>query len=134
MAEKNHARRKQDEIDVAYGPCFPSNQTLQHFLGWLTLMTAYGIIWGYYGVANHMATGGSGAPDFVHVITIAMFILFNSFGVIQMCQLYGKGRCGVLYNCIGIDAEFSYVTMSIVAKTVLGWVIYAQVIVMAGEC
>lgn len=124
-----------------------------HFTGWVTLMTSYGVIWAYYGIANYKAherwvDGGRvgrelGAPDYVHVIVITMFLLFNSFGAVQLSQMYCKGRflcfkensvSKWFYKWVGKEAELSYVTLSLVAKTVLGWVIYFQVIVMAREC
>lgn len=121
-----------------------ARRLLVHVMGWVTLMTAYGIIWAYYGVANYQA-GDNGAPNFVHAIVIVMFALFNTFGIIQLTQYYCKG-CkdgkigwwnwvwGGFYRWVGQEAELSYVWMSLIAKTVLGWIIYAQVIVMARGC
>jgi len=113
----------------------PVVQHVSHIVGWLTLMTSYAIIWVYYGLANANASNGNGAPDFVHAIVITMFVLFNSFGVVQLAQMYcSDKRCNVFYNCIGRNSEASYIFLSIFAKTVLGWVIYAQVLVMARKC
>lgn len=112
-------------------------RTLHHAQGWVMLMTAYGIIWTYYGIAVVQAPVGYGAPDFVHAIVITMFILFNSFGIIQLTQMYCRPKNGednCFYKWVGKEAEVSYVAMSLVAKTVLGWVIYAQVIVTAEKC
>ena len=114
---------------------FPSVRHVAHVAGWVTLMTAYAIIWVYYGLANANATDGNGAPAFVHGIVITMFLLFNSFGVVQMSQMYcGEKCCAAFYNCVGKNSEASYIFLSIVAKTILGWVIYAQVLVMARQC
>jgi len=113
----------------------PVVQHVSHIVGWLTLMTSYAIIWVYYGLSNANASNGNGAPGFVHAIVITMFVLFNSFGVVQFAQMYCSDKCcSVFYNCIGRNSEASYIFLSIFAKTVLGWVIYAQVLVMAREC
>jgi hypothetical protein len=129
-------------------------RNVAHFTGWTALMTSYGVIWSYYGIANFKAhekwvDGGKigrefSAPDYVHAIVITMFLLFNSFGAVQLSQMYCKaGRCLCFkgnkvsewfYKWVGKEAELSYVTLSLVAKTVLGWVIYFQVIVMAQKC
>jgi len=114
---------------------FPTIRHISHLAGWVTLMTSYAIIWVYYGLANANASGGNGAPDFVHAIVVSMFLLFNSFGVVQLSQMYcGDKCCTRFYNCVGKNSEASYIFLSIVAKTILGWVIYAQVLVMARQC
>jgi hypothetical protein len=114
---------------------FPSVRHISHVAGWVTLMTSYAIIWVYYGLANANASDGNGAPDFVHAIVVSMFLLFNSFGVVQLSQMYcGDKCCTRFYNCVGKNSEASYIFLSIVAKTILGWVIYAQVLVMARPC
>lgn len=125
-----------------------------HVTGWVTLMTSYAVIWAYYGIANFKAherwvDGGKvgtrlGAPAYVHAIVITMFLLFNSFGVVQLAQMYckpGRFLCCKgnvvsewFYTWVGKEAELSYVALSLIAKTVLGWVIYFQVIVMARKC
>lgn len=115
-----------------------------HVAGWATLMTSYGIIWSYYIVAHINAAEGFDAPEYVHGIVITMFVLFNTFGVVQMTQLYCKSnRClccagnscsRCFYRYVGEQSELSYIFLSIFAKTVLGWVIYAQVLFMATKC
>jgi len=110
-----------------------------HVAGWASLMTAYGVIWGYYTVANYQASlldPPRTAPDIVHLIVILLFILFNTFGIIQLTQMYCKGidRLSFFYRWIGAEAELSYVMMSLIAKSLLGWLIYANVLVMAQKC
>jgi hypothetical protein len=124
-----------------YSDGFP--RAVAHFTGWMSLMTAYGVIWAYYIIAAYQA-GENKAPAFVHAIVISMFVLFNTFGIIQLTQFYCKNDRFLLwkgnfvtrrfYDIVGKEAELSYVAMSLIAKTVLGWVIYAQVLVMAGDC
>lgn len=107
-----------------------------HFSGWLTLMVAYGIIWVYYGIANYQGSQldpPRSAPDIVHAVVITLFVLFNFFGVVQLTQFCCKGD-NCWYRWIGAEAELSYVMGSLISKTLLGWLIYAQVLVMASPC
>jgi hypothetical protein len=108
---------------------------IAHATGWLSLMVSYGIIWLYYGIANYQ--GGlmdppRSAPDIVHVVVIVLFLLFNSFGAIQLTQLCC--RSGRWWTYVAKESELSYVFLSLVAKTLLGWLIYSNVLVMAREC
>ena len=99
-------------------------------IGWITLMVAYGVIFTYYGVANAQAVDGYEAPWFVHVIVISMFVLFNSFGIVHLCRVCGNKNDEEARKNI----EVSYVTLSIVAKTLLGWLIYGSVMAMGAPC
>ena len=72
------------------------------------------------------------APDIVHVVVIVLFLLFNSFGAIQLTQLCC--RSGRWWTYVAKESELSYVFLSLVAKTLLGWLIYSNVLVMAREC
>tara|TARA_B100001059_G_C17833851_1_gene586577 strand:- start:619 stop:1536 length:918 start_codon:yes stop_codon:yes gene_type:complete len=92
---------------------------VSHLIGWLLIITAYAIIFRYYDVSNRNSDGQ--APEFVTAIVISIFILFSSFGVVQLLQMT---------NTLEYDtAELVYVCLSLTAKTVLGWIIYANVLV-----
>ena len=99
-------------------------------------MVAYGIIWTYYGVANAQAPDGFNAPWYVRMIVISMFVLFNSFGLVHLRRVTSQKdsknkpksederKCG----------ELLYVSLSIGAKTLLGWLIYGSVMAMGKPC
>jgi len=105
-------------------------------IGWIALMASYGIIWTYYGVANAQAVDDYEAPWFVHVIVISMFVLFNSFGLVHLRRVMSeKDRDN---NPKNEDerklGELLYVSLSIGAKTLLGWLIYGSVMAMGNPC
>ena len=94
-------------------------------LAWVCCISAYAIIFWYFGVA--VDRSDTDVPEFVFGIVIGQFILFNLFGLVQLIQLYGRD-----WACIGIiatESELAYCILSLVAKTLLGWLIYANVIV-----
>lgn len=92
---------------------------ISHLIGWLLIITAYAIIFRYYDTSNRNSDGQ--APDFVTAIVISIFILFSSFGFVQLLQMT---------HTLDYDtAELVYVCLSLTAKTVLGWIIYANVLV-----
>jgi len=143
--------------------------TLMHLTGWVALMTAYGVIWRYFILS---ATGSDEArpPEFVYVIVVMLFLLFNSFGIVQVVQIsrYGYSkkcrvccRRGVCCDALCRDQmevyddeeeflkeanrkradkqfnhiiELAYTSLSLGAKTVLGWMLYFNVLRMAREC
>jgi hypothetical protein len=113
-------------------------RTLCHVAGWVSLMTSYGIIWLYYGIANYQ--GGQrdppqSAPDVVHIVVTFLFVLFNSFGIVQTTQMCCRGnKKSFWFKWVGQESELSYVFLSLVAKTLLGWLIYSNVLVMSREC
>lgn len=93
---------------------------ISHLIGWLLIITAYAIIFRYYDVSNRNSDGQ--APEFVTAIVISIFILFSSFGVVQLLQM-------TILKLEYDTAELVYVCLSLTAKTVLGWIIYANVLV-----
>lgn len=115
-----------------------SNRNGVHGLAWVSIMVAYGIIIYYYVLSivqlqnttackEDLENAVCGPPDYVHVIIAAQAALFLSFGVVQTAQFYGTRNR--IFGAIGRQAEISYCVLSLVAKTILGWLIYANVIV-----
>ena len=101
------------------------NRNGVHALAWVSIILAYGIIILYYVTA--IIENDVQPPDFVHIIVGTQAALFLSFGVVQTSQLCCmKAAC---IGAIGRQAEISYCVLSLVAKTLLGWLIYANVIV-----
>lgn len=111
---------------------------LCHIAGWFSLMVSYGFIWLYYGIANYQGSQRDpprSAPDVVHIVVTLLFVLFNSFGVVQTTQMCCRGnKKSILYRWVGKESEMSYVFLSLVAKTLLGWLIYSNVLVMSRAC
>ena len=123
-----------------------------HATGWLQFGCAYGIIFHAY---NSAATSVDGIrpPDFVWAIVISLFLLYASFGFVQMTELFCElsccdicisrndeeeikedkliqkvrinGRCNPIYK------EIVFVTLSLGAKLVLGWLIFSNVLMVA---
>lgn len=104
-------------------------RTMTHLTAWVSIFAAYGIIIWYYLTAIVM--NNVSPPDFVHAIVITQMLLFMSFGFVQLLQFYGKSWRFV--GAIGRQPEISYTILSLVAKTLLGWLIYSNLIVTASQ-
>mgnify|MGYP000367243035 CR=1 FL=1 len=73
------------------------------------------------------AIGGPGdtkAPAFVYGIVISLFLLFNSFALVQYLQYKKVGKWAEY-----IRGEKTYITLSLVAKSALAWQIFASTLV-----
>ena len=115
-----------------------------HFAGWVTMLSAYGIILRNFVFAN--MNSERSAPDFVWVIVFSIFVLYNVFGVIQFVQMAWKTPPNIILPtwlgglCEPVEMgqrstvswnrsiEMAYVTSSLVSKTLLGLLIYFNVI------
>ena len=62
-------------------------------------------------------------PGFVYVITVVQFVLFFSFAVNMALQYAQVGRWRDY-----VYGEVSYITLSLVAKSLLAWLIFANVL------
>jgi hypothetical protein len=74
-----------------------------------------------------LAFGGPGntkAPAFVYGIVISLFVLFNTFAVVQYLQYKKVGKWSDY-----IRGEKTYITLSLVAKSALAWQIFASTLV-----
>lgn len=103
----------------------PITRNSSFLLAWFCCLSSYAIIFWYFGVA--VDKSDTDVPDFVIGIVVGQFIIFNLFGLVQWIQLYGRD-----WACIGIvgrESELAYCILSLAAKTILGWLIYANVIV-----
>ena len=68
------------------------------------------------------AVGGPGdtkAPAFVYGIVISLFVLFNTFAVVQYLQYKKVGKWSDY-----LRGEKTYITLSLVAKSALAWQIF----------
>lgn len=77
----------------------------------------------WFAIAFYMwlgADNGSAAPAFVYWIFVSIFIFFNSFAINMVLQ----------YNKVGawknyLYGEFTYIVLSLVAKSLLAWQVFA---------
>lgn len=90
-----------------------------HFAGWFTICTAYGIIWASTAVV--LTRTKSNPPDYVWAIIITQCVLFLGFGLIQVVQF--------IQQRISKYDEPAYIALSLTAKLLLAWLIFASVLV-----
>lgn len=136
---------------------------MAHFSGWITMGAAYGGIlvqhffWSVQ-KSEEANPDGPSAPDFVRFLIIALAILYNAFGFLQLFQLCAKDPCigtwtgrrntcgcleyrgvskGAGYDgrkimCCGVSlnegVERFYVFNSLFTKTLLGWTIISRLL------
>ena len=61
------------------------------------------------------------APAFVYGIVISLFVLFNTFAIVQYLQYKKVGKWSDY-----IRGEKTYITLSLVAKSALAWQIFGS--------
>lgn len=67
---------------------------------------------------------GATAPGFVYGIVISLFVLFNCFALVQYKQYKAKGKWANY-----LRGEKTYIILSLVAKSLLAWQIFAATLV-----
>ncbi|MBW8172226.1 heliorhodopsin HeR [Ornithinimicrobium sp. Arc0846-15] len=77
-----------------------------------------------YLIVNVAVEGGQGPPAFVYGIIISIFVFFNSFALNQWLQYRQIGRWKDY-----LTGERTYIVLSLVAKSVLAWQIFANVLI-----
>lgn len=75
-------------------------------------------------IAIYLAGAGSGMPKFVYGIFVSIFVFFNCFAVNQWLQYRARGAWQDY-----LHGERVYIALSLVAKTLLAWQIFANVLV-----
>ena len=75
-------------------------------------------------VANVNSGGGEGPPTFVYGIIFSIFFFFNTFAINQWLQYRAKGRWADY-----VSGESVYIVLSLVAKSVLAWQIFANTLI-----
>jgi len=66
------------------------------------------------------STGSASTPGFVYWIVISLFLFFNVFAINQWLQYKRVGRWADY-----LVGERTYITLSLVAKSLLAWQIFA---------
>lgn len=91
-----------------------------YILGWISGIIPWVIITAYfYGVSSNL---GEGPPDFVYIIYWVEVILFNGFAFNMLLQYLKVGPWKDY-----LFGERVYVILSLVAKTLLAWLVFAGV-------
>ena len=100
---------------------------LLHLTGWLQFCWAYGIIGHAFFRSIKASTDNDtpGPPEFVYIIVIVLFLLYSSFGFVQLLELIYHN------NCNPFKKEKAYVILSLTAKLVLGWMIFSNVLILS---
>jgi hypothetical protein len=75
-------------------------------------------------VLVYLVGAGGSVPDFVYGIFVSLFLLFNCFAVNQWLQYRRRGRWAEY-----LHGERAYIVLSLVAKSLLAWQIFANVLV-----
>jgi len=70
--------------------------------------------------------GETSAPAFVYGIVLSIFLLFNSFALVQWLQYKQVGKWSEY-----IRGESTYITLSFIAKSALAWQIFANTLIPA---
>ena len=112
---------------------------LLHLTGWMQFCWAYGIIFHAFFKSIDVANedSGSGPPSFVYVIVIALFLLYSSFGFVQLFEMlysvkYIRDTClNKKENIDPVFKEKAYICLSLTAKLLLGWMIFGNVLILS---
>ncbi len=83
---------------------------------WLAIVAYIGI--------NVSQDGGQGPPGFVYGIIVSIFVFFNSFAINQWLQYRQVGRWRDY-----LFGEVAYIVLSLTAKTILAWQIFANTLI-----
>jgi hypothetical protein len=75
-------------------------------------------------VVSPMAPFEADPPAFVYGIVISLFVLFNSFALVQWLQYRGRGKWADYMR-----GERTYIVLSLVAKSALAWQVFAGTLV-----
>lgn len=73
------------------------------------------------------ADTAQGPPGFVYGIIASLFVLFMSFAVVQFLQMRARTRGGRFAD--PATTETAYLVLSLVAKSLLAWQIFANVLI-----
>lgn len=75
-------------------------------------------------IAVYLIGAGRDVPNFVYGIFVSLFVLFNVFALVQYRQYRARGRWADY-----LRGERAYIVLSLVAKSLLAWQVFANVLV-----
>jgi hypothetical protein len=118
-----------------------------HGISWLCMMIPWAILFtSVYDMQNstfaglcETPTGGSNMPWWIWFIVFGQFILFNVFGFVQIYQFHRQfylnpykqfleTKRGYHTASTGLVIERSFVFLSLASKSILGWLLFMQVL------
>jgi hypothetical protein len=88
---------------------------------------AFGCVAGslpWIGIVVYLVGAGDDVPTFVYGIFVSLFVLFNCFALNQWLQYRARGRWADY-----LHGERTYIVLSLVAKSLLAWQVFANVLV-----
>lgn len=95
---------------------------LPYIFGCIAGMVPWIIVFVQLGAPNDPS--GANPPSFVYGIVFSIFVLFNSFALVQLLQYRAKGKWKHY-----LRGEKAYIVLSFVAKSLLAWQIFANTLV-----
>jgi hypothetical protein len=81
-------------------------------------------------LGNHRVAGGGvggegrGPPGFVYIIILSLFLAFNTFSVNMVLQYKRVGKWQSY-----VYGEKAYIVLSLVAKSLLAWQVFANILI-----
>mgnify|MGYP001043065009 FL=1 len=104
-----------------------------HFTGWFSMLAVWGILGRKF--VYTIQTSDASPPEFVYVIVLVIAFLYSLFGGIQFYQLWKSDvapnmdkKTSETIRIIKLNqyVEMIYCVNSLVSKTFLGWMIFAN--------
>jgi uncharacterized membrane protein len=108
-----------------------------HFLGWVAILVPYFAVFfvAYFTSVNKnwecLDKNDPDLPDvpqWVTYIIFGQFFLFSVFGVVQTVQFYQSRNVKTNKKSVGIGTELAFILLSLLSKSILGWIAAAQII------
>jgi len=112
-----------------------------HYLSWATFLKPYVLVYGVsyfrtvyraWDCLDGLPTNEPTTPVWVHVVVVSQFVLFSCFGVVQYLQFNAIPDTISIKSLhqeleddkrIGTTTEFSFIFLSLTAKSILGWLV-----------
>ena len=104
-------------VPIAYGYCQDSTVTGAHF--YVMSQVEGRALFESEDAEEYLTVD----PDFVYIIVLVLFLLYSSFGLVQLHE--------VLCGLDPYKKEKTYVILSLTAKLVLGWMIFSNVLLLS---
>jgi len=117
-----------------------------HYISWAALLKPYILVYGVsyfrtvyraWNCLDELPANTPTTPVWVHVVVISQFFLFSCFGVVQYLQFNAISDTIIITPIeqeikedlrIGTTTEFSFIVLSLTAKSILGWVVAANLL------
>jgi Heliorhodopsin len=135
--------------DSVQTPQKPWAWVVPHLCAWATCLSAY--VPSIDAFVQTVLISDARPPTFVTAIIAVSFVLFLSFGIVQLAALYAKAQVYTAADAypataavtsaathlaiedIEDDAEYAYILLSIISKTQLAWIILTPTILSSSS-